>query len=228
MKNYNEVPKILAAVDCIIFGFDNDELKLLLIKRDFEPERNKWSLMGGFIDENEHADDAAKRVLKELTGLQNIFMEKVEIFTAPDRDPVDRVISIAYFALINITEDMHPLSATYSAQWFSLKDLPELVFDHKEMVGSAITKLRQRTSVRPIGFELLPEKFTMKQLQKLYEAILNEKIDKRNFTKKINMMNILVKLDEKDKSSSKKGSFLYQFDSKKYERRLQNGMDFKL
>ncbi|XOV91064.1 MAG: NUDIX domain-containing protein [Bacteroidota bacterium] len=218
LNHYKKHKKTYQAVDCIIFGFDQDDLKILLIKRDFEPEKGKWSLMGGFLREEETLDDAANRVLNKLTGLHDIYMEQLRSFSHPDRDPVDRTVSTAYFALINILNHNEALKEKYSAEWFSINEIPELIFDHKQMVEKAIKRLRYKASVEPIGFELLPEKFTMRQFQKLYEAIQGQKLDKRNFIKKILNQDVLIKLDEKDKTSSKKGSFLYKFDTKKYHR----------
>lgn len=217
ISNYADAKHILVAVDCIIFGFDNEKLKLLLIKRNFEPEKGKWSLMGGFLEENETTAQAANRVLEKLTGLQEVYMEQVGAFSEPNRDPVERTISVAYYALINIEDHNEELSRQHSAEWFSLDEAPPLIFDHTEMVKSAMNRLRYRTSVRPIGFELLPQKFTMRQLQKLYEAILGQELDKRNFAKKINQLDVLTKLEEKDMNSSKKGSFLFEFDQEKYK-----------
>lgn len=220
--------KFLVAVDCIIFGFDEEELKLLVIKRDFQPERGKWSLMGGFLRRDETLDMAADRVLHELTGLHDVYMEQVNAFSAIDRDPAARTISVAYCALINIAAHSTELTKKYSATWFSISEVPKLIYDHDEMVKCAIEQLRYKTSTEPIGFELLPEKFTMRQLQKLYETILDEELDKRNFTRKINSLDVLVKLKEKDKGSSRKGSFLYRFDQKKYMKKLSNGFSFKM
>lgn len=228
VSNYQDQTQLLVAVDCIIFGFDNDEVKILLIKRNFEPEKGKWSLMGGFLQPNETATNAANRVLETLTGLQDVYLEQVHTYTDPNRDPVERTVSITYYALIKIEDHNEELSKQHSAKWFSLKETPELIFDHQQMVNHAINRLRYKTSVQPIGFELLPEKFTMRQLQKLYETILNEEIDKRNFAKKINQMDVLIKLEEKDMSSSKKGSFLFQFDKDKYENMAKEGFSFKL
>ncbi|MFA0964425.1 NUDIX domain-containing protein [Roseivirga sp. BDSF3-8] len=213
--NYSEEARMLVAVDCTIFGFDEEELKLLLVKRSFEPEKDKWSLMGGFLRDQETSDEAAERVLHDLTGLQQVFMEQVHTFTKPERDPGERTVSIAYYALINIKDHDTELSEQHDAQWFSLKDLPPLIFDHSQMVHKAILKLRQKTSTQPVGRELLPQKFTMRQLQRLYEAIYDEEFDKRNFTKRITLTNILKKLDEKDMSSSRKGAYLYEFDLEK-------------
>lgn len=218
LNHYKKHKKTYQAVDCIIFGFDDDDLKILLIKRDFEPEKGKWSLMGGFLRVDETLDDAANRILNRLTGLHDIYMEQLRSFSHPDRDPVDRTVSTAYFALINILDHNEELKEKYSAEWFSISDTPQLIFDHKEMVDLAIKRLRYKASTEPIGFELLPQKFTMRQLQKLYEAIQGQKLDKRNFIKKILNLDVLIKLDEKDKTSSKKGSFLYKFDPKKYDR----------
>ena len=215
-QQYENEDKALVAVDCIIFGFDQEKLKLLLIKRDFEPEKGSWSLMGGFLKMDETVDQAAVRVLTTLTGLQEVFMEQFMVFSDINRDPVQRTISVVYYALINIQDHNEELIKGHSAEWFELSNKPELIFDHDSMVQEAIKHLRIATSLRPIGFELLPEKFTMRQLQKLYEAILGQKLDKRNFIKKISSLDILTKLDEKDMSSSKKGSFLFKFDQTKY------------
>ena len=228
INNYSSEDKVLLAVDCIIFGFNKEELKILLIKRDFEPEKGKWSLMGGFLQKNENLDQAADRILKALTGINNVFLEQLHSYSKVDRDPAERTISVAYYALINIEDHNEELTEQYSAQWFSISDAPSLIFDHDVMVKHAISRLRYKTSKEPIGFELLPPKFTMKQLQKLYESILNEKLDKRNFINKINGLDILVKLDEKDMSSSRKGSYLYQFDNEKYSEKKVNGFDFKI
>lgn len=228
IESYKGQTRILVAVDCIIFGFDDEELKLLLIKRNFEPEKGNWSLMGGFLGENETSDEAAKRVLLQLTGLHNVYMQQVHTFTQAERDPVERTISIAYYALININTHDKALIEQHSAQWFGLSEVPGLIFDHSEIVEKAIHQMRYKTSVQPVGFELLPEKFTMRQLQKLYEAIYDEELDKRNFQKKLNNMDILIKLEEKDMTSSRKGSFLYTFDQEKYERKARNGFSFRL
>ncbi|WP_417361080.1 NUDIX hydrolase [Galbibacter sp.] len=228
LNSYSKEDKVLLAVDCIIFGFDKEELKILLIKRDFEPEKGKWSLMGGFLQRAETLDDAGNRILQTLTGINNIYMEQLYGFSKVDRDPVERTISVAYYALINIEDHNEELIEKYSARWFNIKEAPELIFDHNDMVNHAIRRLQYRTSTKPIGFELLPEKFTMRQLQKLYEAILDEKLDKRNFINKINNLDILIKLDEKDMSSSRKGSFLYEFDKEKYHKKVEDGFTFKI
>lgn len=228
IKSYNTENKVLLAVDCIIFGFDNEDLKILLIKRDFEPEKGKWSLIGGFLKKQETLDDAASRILHRLTGVHNIYMEQFYAFSEVDRDPVDRTVSVSYYALINIENHNKELIANYNAKWFSVSKAPKLIFDHNEMLAKAIRRLQRRTSIKPIGFELLPEKFTMRQLQKLYEAILNKELDKRNFINKINSLDILIKLNEKDMTSSTKGSYLYIFDQKKYDEKQINNFYLKL
>jgi 8-oxo-dGTP diphosphatase len=215
---YAREDKVLLAVDCIIFGFDDQDLKVLLIKRGFEPEKGKWSLVGGFLKKDEELDDAAGRILKKYTGLDKIYMEQLSAFSEVDRDPVERTISVAYFALINIKTHSERLIKKYSANWFSVFDAPRLIFDHDKMVRYAIKRLRKRASTKPIGFELLPEKFTMRQLQELYEAIWNTSLDKRNFINKVRSLDIVEKLNEKDKNSSRKGSYLYRFDPDKYQR----------
>jgi len=226
LNSYSTADKVLLAVDCIIFGFDNEGLKILLIKRDFEPEKGKLSLIGGFLKKEEVLNSAAIRILNSYTGLQDIYMEQLYAFSEVDRDPVERTISVAYYALINIENHNEELIQNYHAQWYSVSNMPKLIFDHDKMVVHAIRRLRYRTSIKPIGFELLPEKFTMLQLQKLYESILSKELDKRNFISKINSLDILIKLDEKDMLSSRKGSYLYTFDKDKYEEKLLN--DFVL
>jgi ADP-ribose pyrophosphatase YjhB (NUDIX family) len=226
LNSYRDVDKVLLAVDCIIFGFDNEVLKILLVKRDFDPKKGEWSLMGGFLKKDEVLNEAATRILNHYTGFTDIYMEQLNAFSEIDRDPVERTISIAYYALINVKNYNVQLNENFNAGWFSINDAPKLIFDHDKMLKYAIDSLQYKTSTKPIGFELLPEKFTMRQLQKLYEAILNKELDKRNFISKINSLGILKKSDEKDMQSSKKGSYLYTFDKEKYEKKLLN--DFAL
>lgn len=216
INSYKNHQKILVAVDCIIFGFDGSELNALLIKRGFEPEKGKWSLMGGFIRKNENAEKAAIRVLYQLTGMKNIYMEQVHAFSDVNRDTAGRVISIAYFALINIKDYSEQLQLEHEAKWFPLSKIPPLIFDHKQIVKKAQEMLQEKVAAHPIGFELLPEKFTLPQLQSLYEAIYEMPLDKRNFKRKILSLNILNKLNEKEKESSRKGAFYYVFDEVKY------------
>src|SRR5689334_2768101 len=226
IKKYKSHDRILLAVDCIIFGFDGKELKALLIKRGFEPEKGKWSLMGGFVNKSESVDDAASRILKQLTGLTNIYMEQLSCFGEVDRDRAGRVVSIAYFALINISDYSNQLQDDHEAHWFPLKKMPALIFDHNEMLKKAKDRLRQKVASHPIGFELLPRKFTLPQLQNLYEAIYESPLDKRNFTRKILDLGILKKLNQKEKESSRKGAFYFVFDKNKYGKLHQEGVKF--
>jgi ADP-ribose pyrophosphatase YjhB (NUDIX family) len=226
LHNYNISNKILVAVDCIIFGFDGKEIQALLIKRDFEPEKGKWSLMGGFVTQNESTDEAAIRILHQLTGLHNIYMEQLYCFSDVKRDSAGRVISIAYFALINIQSYLGQLEPEHEAQWFPLNRMPQLIFDHQDMVAKAQQRLQEKVSNHPIGFELLPGKFTLPQLQNLYEAIYESTLDKRNFKRKILSLGILNKLEEKEKESSRKGAFYYTFDKVKYSKLAEEGVKF--
>jgi 8-oxo-dGTP diphosphatase len=209
--------KNFVAIDSIIFGFDQGKLKLLLIKRNMPPMEGQWSLMGGFVGQQESVDNAAYRILEDLTGLKSVFLEQLYTYGDLQRDPAGRVISVAYYALINICNYDEALGQKHGAQWFSMNELPTLVFDHSTMVEKALRRLRRKTLIQPIGFELLPPKFTLTQLQQLYEAIHQQEIDKRNFRKKILSTGLLTKLDEKDKESSKRGAFLFQFNKEKYD-----------
>lgn len=226
LGKYKSQDKILVAVDCIIFGFDGHQLKALLIKRGFEPEKGKWSLMGGFVNKDESVDDAAGRVLNQLTGMDNVYMEQLYCFGDVNRDKAGRVISIAYFALINIADYSEQLQLEHEARWFPLAKIPALIFDHKFMLDKAKERLQEKVSNHPIGFELLPGKFTLPQLQNLYEAIYESPLDKRNFTRKILSLGILNKLNEKEKESSRKGAFYYVFDKNKYKKLHQEGVKF--
>lgn len=226
---YQKEDQVLLAVDCIIFGFDKTNLKILLIKRNFEPEMGKWSLIGGFLKKHENLDQAANRVLHTLTGLGDIYMEQLYTYSKVDRDPGQRTISVAYFALIDVDSHQFDGIQIDSARWFDLGEAPNLIFDHGEMIQKAIARLQRRAMTKPIGFELLPDKFTMRQLQNLYESILDKKLDKRNFINKINSLDVLVKLDEKDMTVSRKGAYLFVFDKDKYEKKVtEDGFSFKL
>ncbi len=226
IAEYKKFEPLLLAIDCIIFGFDGTQLKALLIKRGFEPQMGKWSLMGGFVRQEESVNDAAKRILDQLTGMQDIYMEQLQCFGEVDRDPGGRVVSIAYYALIKIDDYSSELMEEHQARWFGMEEIPPLVFDHRHMLDMARERLRQKVANYPIGFALLPYKFTLPQLQALYEAIYETELDKRNFTRKILSFEILRKLDEKEKESSRKGAFLYVFDSQKYKKLEKDG--FKL
>lgn len=225
---YAQNDRFYVAVDCIIFGFHEGELKLLLIKRKFEPCMGEWSLMGGFLDQGESINAAAERVLQDLTGLENVYMDQIGIFGDLDRDPAERVLSAAYYALINIDDYDKELAERHNAVWISLSDIPKLIFDHNQMVRIALKQLQRKAAMEPIGFNLLPPYFTLPQLQSLYEAILGEKLDKRNFRKKVLAMDVFEKTEEKDKSNSKRGAFYYRFDQDKYTALVQNGSHFAL
>ena len=230
MSFYSKFPKLLVAVDSIIFGFNENEheLKLLLLKRQFPPEKGKWSLMGGFVAPDESLDNAAQRIVSQLTGLDNVYMEQLYTFGDLNRDTGGRIISIAYFSLIKINDHDSELVKKHGASWISLSEIPDLIFDHSEMVNRALRKLRIRDRTQPIGFELLPNKFTIPQLQRLYEAIYQVPFDKRNFRRKLLVMGLLEKLNEKEKETSKKGAFYYQFNQEKYEELLEKGFNFDL
>ena len=225
---YKEYPTFHVAVDSIIFGFDQGELKLLIHKRQFEPAKGEWSLFGGFVQKDESLDEAASRILFELTGLNNIYMEELQAYGEVNRDPAGRVISVAYYALIPAKEFTEATNSKSGATWVSIKDLPPLIMDHSLMVEKGLRRLKRRATSQPIGFELLPGEFTMPQLQALYEAIYQAELDKRNFRKKILAMDVLIKLDTKDKSSSRKGAFLYRFDQKKYKKLVEGGYNFAI
>ena len=214
---YSKNPKFYISVDCIIFGFSGGELSLLLLKRNFEPARGEWSLMGGFVQENESVDDAAKRVLAELTGLDEVYMEQVGAFGNVHRDPGGRVVSIAYYALVNINEYDRELVRQHNAFWININELPLLIFDHSAMVEKARALMQQKASTKPIGFNLLPSLFTLSQLQSLYEAIYGEPLDKRNFRKRVAEMNYIEKTEKIDKTGSKRGAALYQFNENAYK-----------
>ncbi len=214
---YSDKDKFLVALDCVIFGFYEGELHLLLLKRNFEPAKGKWSVMGGFLREGESADEAAKRVLFQLTGLENVFMEQVGLFGEVQRDPGHRVLSIAYYALINVNEYDRELVKQYNAHWVEIHKLPPLIFDHDEMVRKARKRMKLKASSAPIGFNLLPQLFTLTQLQRLYEVIYDETLDKRNFRKRVNDMDFIEKTNQIDKTGSKRGAALYRFNEKAYQ-----------
>jgi 8-oxo-dGTP diphosphatase len=215
---YQQKDKMYVATDCIIFGFDSGSLKLLLFRRRVEPLRGEWSLIGSFVKLEEDVSKAAERVLEEITGLKDVFMEELRVYGAADRDPGYRCISVGQYALIRLNDYDRELVKEHGAEWFDVNELPKLVLDHGQMVQDALDKLKQKAKIQPLGFELLPEKFTIPQLQSVYEAIFQKELDARNFRKKVLSHNVLVKLDEKDKTSSKRGAFLYKFDHQRYRK----------
>ncbi|UJH67828.1 NrtR DNA-binding winged helix domain-containing protein [Allomuricauda sp. SCSIO 65647] len=214
------------ATDCIVFGYDSNDLKLLLFQRKLSPFKGEWSLIGTFVHLDESIAVAAERVLEQTTGLTDIFMEQTLAYGDVKRDPGYRCISIAKYALIRLDEHDKKSVEQYGAKWFSLDDLPPMILDHQQMINDALDMLKEKAKKQPVGFELLPKKFTLPQLQRLYELIYQKEIDSRNFRKKVLSLNILIKLEEKDKSNSKKGAFLYKFNSRKYNQYFTNGFNF--
>lgn len=225
---YQQEVQFYVAVDCIILGFNKNELNVLLYKRKFEPLKGQWSLMGGFVKSGESINEAASRVLTECTGIDDLFMEQVGAYGEVSRDLGERVISVAYYSLINMDKFSSEVLEEYNAAWVKISDLPNLIFDHAKMITDTLSILKRKAATRPVGFNLLPEKFTLPQLQSLYEAIYQTALDKRNFRKKLNSMDILEKLEEKDKKSSKRGAFFYTFNKEKYDKLLEDGFYFSL
>ena len=213
---YSGVQKAFVSVDIIVFGFEDSKLKLLLGKRRMDPGRGEWSLYGGFVGAEESVDEAAHRVLFELTGLRDLYMKQVHTFGAVDRDPGERVISVAYCALINVKDYDHRLLEEHGVQWVELDKMPQLYSDHSDMVKRAITLLRRRINTDPLSFNLLPNLFTLTQLQHVYEAVLGEEIDKRNFRKRIKSIDFIEKTELIDKLTSKRGAALYRFNKRMY------------
>ena len=229
MPGFDNFFKSAFTVDNVIFGFDEGDLKILLIKRGEEPYKDKWALPGYFVYSNEDLDSAAKRVLEELTGLKNVYLEQVRTFGAVDRHPLGRVITIAYYSLIKIGDyKIHASSIATKAKWHSLAKVKELAFDHKEILDACFLRLKQRVKTQPVGFELLPPKFTLTELQHLYEAVLETSLDKRNFRKKILSMNLLIDLKEMQEGVAHRPARLYKFDQKKYKAFVAEGFNFEL
>lgn len=216
-------------VDCVVFGFDEGELKVLLIQRALDPFKGKWALPGGFVRVDETLDEAARRELAEEAGLKNVFLEQLYTFGAVDRDPRERVVSVAYYALVKL-----PVHATKAAtdaleaHWFPISAIPKLAFDHAEILSAAHDRLKGKVRYQPIGFELLPPKFTLSQLQHLYQTVLATELDKRNFRKKVLGLDLLVPLDEKHMDGSHRPAQLFRFDAHKYEKLKQQGFNFEL
>ena len=209
-------PHPAVTTDCVIFGFDGSELQVLLIERGIEPYKGKWAFPGGFLNMDETAQEGALRELKEETGLENAYIEQFNTYSDPGRDPRERVITIAHYALVRIQEVKGGDDAA-KAQWFPIDEVPQLAFDHDKILRDAMRKLRERIHFEPIGFELLPEKFTMRDLQILYESILGVKFDRRNFAKKMMHYELLNQLDETVRPTAKRDALLYSFNKENYE-----------
>ncbi len=217
------------AVDCVVFGLDDDDLKVLLIRRDIEPFQARWALPGGFVHMDETVDEAAKRELVEETGVGRVFLEQLYTFSGLDRDPRERVVSVAYYALVNLSD--HRVKAATDAReaaWFATSDLPPLAFDHDMIVDKAQERLRGKVRYQPVGFELLPAKFTLRMLQRLYEKVLEKELDKRNFRKKVLAMGLLEELDEVEQDVAHRAARLYRFDKMRYRELEKQGFDFEL
>ena len=216
MNYYSEHSKVWVSVDVIIFGFDENKLKVLIGRRQMDPGRGEWSLYGGFVGADESIDDAAVRTLKSLTGLNHLYMRQVGAFGSVDRDPGERVISIAYYSLINVKDYDERLRKEHGVEWIEIDSLPKLYSDHNKMIEQALRIMRQKIKTQPISFQLLPSLFTLTQLQRVFEAVNGEEVDKRNFRKRIKEMDFIEKTELIDKKSSKRGAALYRFNRKAY------------
>jgi 8-oxo-dGTP diphosphatase len=229
MPHTYEYPRAALTVDCVVFGFDEGELKVLFIQRGIAPFKGKWALPGGFVRVEETVDEAARRELAEETGLTNVFLEQLYTFGAVERDPRERVVSVAYYSLVKLAE--HPpagASDASDAAWFPVARPPALAFDHAKILETALLRLRGKVRYEPIGFELLPGKFTLSQLQHLYEAVLQDTLDKRNFRKKILAMGLLVPLKERVREGAHRPAQLFRFEGKKYAALKRRGFHFEL
>ena len=224
-----EYPRAALTVDCVVFGFDGSALKVLLIHRGIEPFKGDWALPGGFVRPDETVDAAALRELQEETGLKQVYLEQLYTFGAVDRDPRERIISVAYFALVRRADHL-PAAATDAddAAWFEAENVPLLAFDHLEILEIALERLRGKIRWQPVGFELLPKKFTLSELQALYEAILGRELDKRNFRKKLLALDLLVALEETTTAASRRPAQLFRFDQRKYQLLTRKGFIFDL
>lgn len=216
-------------VDCVVLGLDEADLKVLLIQRDLEPFAGRWALPGGFVHLDETLDQAARRELQEESGLTKVFLEQLYTVGDVDRDPRERVITVAYFALVRLSD--HQVQAATDARnaaWFAIDDLPRLAFDHETIVAMALQRLQGKVRYQPIGFELLPPKFSLTQLQRMYEIILERELDKRNFRKKVLSLDILQDLDEVEQDVAHRAARLYRFDERKYRQKVKDGFNFEL
>lgn len=224
-----EHPRPAVTVDCAVFGWTGDELELMLIRRGAEPFRGRWALPGGFVNIDESLEDAARRELEEETGVSDLYLEQLYTFGDPDRDPRGRIITVAYYALVDLAS--HPArggSDAAEAGWFPTGALPPLAFDHPEIVATARRRLQSKVRYAPIGFELLPDKFTLTQLQRLYEVILDRPLDKRNFRKKVLGLDLLVATGERERGVPHRAAQLYRFDHEKYRELSRAGFEFAI
>ena len=216
-------------VDAVVFGLDDEDLKVLLIRRDLEPFKGKWALPGGFVRVQESLEDAVRRELREETGVSQLFLEQLYTFGAIDRDPRERVVTVAYYALVKLSDHrIHAATDACDAAWFAVSEARSLAFDHEHILALALERLKNKVRYQPIGFELLPPEFTLSQLQRLYETILETPLDKRNFRKKILSMDFIVALDEVEKDVAHRAARLYRFDRKKYQQLQKRGFNFEI
>lgn len=229
MPHTYQYPRAALTVDCVVFGFDGGELEALLIQRALEPFKGRWALPGGFVRVDETVDAAARRELEEETGLKNVFLEQLFTFGEVDRDPRERIVSVAYYALVKLS-DHRAKAATdaVNAEWFAISKIPKLAFDHADILATALARLRSKVRYQPIGFELLPPRFTLTQLQRLYEAVLETELDKRNFRKKVLGFGLLIPLKETQMTGRHRPAQLFRFDTGKYEKLRQRGFNFEL
>lgn len=229
MPHTYRYPRAALTVDCVVFGFDEGELKVLLIERAFEPFKGAWALPGGFVNVDETLDDAARRELEEEAGLKGVFLEQLYTFGAVERDPRDRVVSVAYYALVKLAEHgTRAATDAADARWFPISKVPRLAFDHADILAIALARLKGKVRYQPIGFELLPPRFTLSQLQHLYEAVLESRLDKRNFRKKVLGFRLLVPLKETQMTGRHRPAQLFRFDTDKYEKLKKKGFNFEL
>lgn len=216
-------------VDCVVFGVDEKDLKILLIRRALEPFQGQWALPGGFVHIDETLEEAARRELREETGLSDVFLEQLYTFGSINRDPRERVVSVAYYALVNLRDhQVHAATDARDAAWFASTEASGLAFDHDGIVSVALERLKGKVRYQPIGFELLPEKFTLSQLQHLYDTVLETKLDKRNFRRKVLNTGLLIGLDEVEKDVAHRAARLYRFDRVKYEQLSREGFLFEV
>ena len=227
MSHTYQFPRAALTVDCVVFGFDEGELKVLLIERGLEPFKGKWALPGGFVRVEETLAEAARRELEEEAGLKDVFLEQLYTFGAVKRDPRERVVSVAHFALVKMMETKAATDAA-DARWFPISEIPKLAFDHAEILATALARLKAKVRYEPIGFELLPPKFTLSELQHLYEAVLATDLDKRNFRKKVLGYGLLQPLKEKQAAGRHRPAQLFRFDADKYEKLKKRGFNFEL
>jgi 8-oxo-dGTP diphosphatase len=229
MAHTYRYPRAALTVDIVVFALDDDELKVMLIQRDLAPFAGQWALPGGFVRVDETLDAAARRELQEETGLKDIFLEQLYTFGSLGRDPRERVVTVAYYALVNLVgHAVHASTDARNAAWFAVNDLPALAFDHDDILEVARDRLRGKVRYQPIGFELLPEKFTLRQLQHVYEVILDRELDKRNFRKKVLSMEIVKETNDIEKDVRHRAARLYRFDKRKYDRLTKQGFNFEI